>query len=155
MQILDVAGQTLPVQHGPLPLCLDCRLQRVAIFFRVVVVRIVVLILLRELRTRASSVNRQDRLPTFLQNLFYLTVAVIVELKPVLSAVVLHEVSVGVEKDAPVVIDAGDPDWQDGSLHPRPEAELVRQIFICLPHKQSNLVAARDSDLSVSILQKI
>ena len=145
----------MPVQHRPLPLCLDRRLQRVALLLGVVVVRVVVLVLLRELWSGASSVDREDRLATFLQNFFHLTVAVIVELKPVLGAVVLHEVAVGVEEDAPVVVDAGDPDWQDGGLHPRPETKLVCQIFIGLPDEQSHLVAASDSNFSFSILQKI
>ena len=152
---LDVAGKTLPVQHRPLPLCLNRRLQRVPLLLRVVVVWVVVLILLREVWSTASSVNRKDRLPTFLQNFFHLTVAVIVELKPIFGAVVLHEVTVGVEEDPPVVVDAGDPDGQDGSLHPRPETELIRQIFVCLPDQQSDLVSPCDPDLSVSILQKI
>ena len=150
---LDVAGQTLPVQHGSLPLGLDRRLQRVAILFGVVVVGVVdVGIFWREIWPIASSVNCEDCLAALFQNLFDLTVAVIVELKPILGGVVLHEVPVGVEEDAPVVVDAGHPDRQDGCLHPGAEAELVRQIFVGLPDEQSDLVPARDPNLPVSIL---
>ena len=57
-QSLNVARETLPVEHGSLPLGLDGELQGVALLLRVVVVQVVVLQVGRELRSVASRVNR-------------------------------------------------------------------------------------------------
>ena len=57
-QSLNVARETLPVQHGSLPLSLDGELQGVALLLRVVVVQVVVLEVGRELRSVASRVDR-------------------------------------------------------------------------------------------------
>ena len=71
---------------------------------------------------------------------------------PVLCAVGLHEILVGVEEDSPVLIDASHPDGQHWSLQSGAEVHLLGFILRLFPDEKTDVITTGDADLPVSKL---
>ena len=74
-------------------------------------------------------------------------------LLPVLCTVRFHEVLVRVEEDPPVLVDAGHPDGQDGSLQSGPEVGLQGLFLRLSPDEEPDVVTTGHPDLPVLELE--
>ena len=79
----------------------------------------------------------------------------LVSVRPVLRAVRLEQILVGVEEHAPAAVHAGDPHRQVGRLVARPHAQLDRLLGRPLPDHQPDVTPSPESGKGVSMFREM
>ena len=74
-------------------------------------------------------------------------------MEPVLRAVGLHQVLVGVEEHPPVVIDACHPDGQHWRLEAGAQVIVHGLLLRVHPEQEPDVVAPRDPDLALAVIE--